>query len=109
MMGYGLDGQGLNPSRAKFVLSSAMSKQALGPIQPPNHWVLGVIFREVNQLRHETDLSPPSSAEVKNDRAISPLPCTSSWHSAYLIKHRDNSILVPLPLTHNARLAVKLF
>jgi hypothetical protein len=32
----------------------------------------------------------PSSAEVKNDRAITPLPHTDSWPSATLIKHRNN-------------------
>jgi hypothetical protein len=30
----------------------------------------------------EADYSPSSSAEVKNGGAISPLPHTSSWHSA---------------------------
>jgi hypothetical protein len=32
----------------------------------------------------------PSSTEFKNDGAISSLPCMSSWHDAYLIKHREN-------------------
>jgi hypothetical protein len=30
----------------------------------------------------ETDHSPPSSAEVKNDGAIPPLPHMPSWHGA---------------------------
>jgi hypothetical protein len=34
--------------------------------------------------------SHPSSAEVKKGGAIPPLPHMSSWHNAYLIKHRDN-------------------
>jgi hypothetical protein len=39
---------------------------------------------------HEADHSPTSSAEVKNGRAIPPLPPVSSWHSAKRIKHSDN-------------------
>jgi hypothetical protein len=38
----------------------------------------------------EAGKSPPFSAEVKNGGAISPLPHLSSWHSACLIKHRNN-------------------
>jgi hypothetical protein len=37
----------------------------------------------------EADHSPSSSAEVKNVEVIPPLPHTSSWHSGFLIKHRD--------------------
>jgi hypothetical protein len=39
---------------------------------------------------HEADHSPPSSVEFKNGGAMPPLPHTSSWHSAWSIKHRDN-------------------
>jgi hypothetical protein len=35
------------------------------------------------------DHSPPSSAEVKKGGTIPPFPHMSSWHSAELIKHRD--------------------
>jgi hypothetical protein len=34
--------------------------------------------------------SLPSSAKVKKSRAIPPPSYMSSWHSAYLIKHREN-------------------
>jgi hypothetical protein len=30
----------------------------------------------------EADNSPPSSAELKNGRAVPPLPHMSSWHTA---------------------------
>jgi hypothetical protein len=35
-------------------------------------------------------LTTPSSAEVKNGGAVSPLLHTSWWRGAELIKHRDN-------------------
>jgi hypothetical protein len=34
----------------------------------------------------EADHSPPPRAEFKNSGAITPIPHTSSWSSAYLIK-----------------------
>jgi 2-oxoglutarate dehydrogenase complex dehydrogenase (E1) component-like enzyme len=43
-------------------------------------------------------LSPLTSAEVKNNGAIVPLPHTSSWHNAYWIKHRTT-----LPFTFNQK------
>jgi hypothetical protein len=49
-----------------------------------------MISSGVNQLGHEADHSPPSSAEIRNGRTIPPVPHVSSWHSASLIKHRDN-------------------
>jgi hypothetical protein len=36
----------------------------------------------IRRQRRETDHSIPSSAEVKNDGAIPPLPLTSSWRDA---------------------------
>jgi hypothetical protein len=39
-------------------------------------------YRGVKRQKGETDHSPPSSAEVKKDRAISTLPHMSSWRSA---------------------------
>jgi hypothetical protein len=37
----------------------------------------------------KTDNTPPPSEEDKNGGAILPLPHTSSWHSADLIRYRD--------------------
>jgi hypothetical protein len=34
--------------------------------------------------------SPPSSAKVKNGGATTSLISRSSWHSAWLVRHRDN-------------------
>jgi hypothetical protein len=44
--------------------------------------------------RREADHSPLNIIDVKKSRAISPLPHTSSWHIAYLIKYRANSIIL---------------
>jgi hypothetical protein len=46
----------------------------------------------------EADHSPPSSIEVKNGGAIPPLPNMSSWNSYYLIKHRENFIIIIIGL-----------
>jgi hypothetical protein len=40
-------------------------------------------FLGIKRPRCETDHSPPSSAEVKNDGATTPLPHTSSCPTAY--------------------------
>jgi hypothetical protein len=42
----------------------------------------------------ETNHSPPTSAEVKNDGVIPPLPLMSSWHNAELSKHRENNLVL---------------
>jgi hypothetical protein len=49
--------------------------------------------RGINRPGREADHLPPSCAEVKNGGAIPPLPHISSWHSAWLIKYRDNFTL----------------
>jgi hypothetical protein len=43
-------------------------------------------------MRHgrEADQSPPFIAEVRTGGAIPPLPNTSSWHGAQLMKYRDS-------------------
>jgi hypothetical protein len=51
---------------------------------------IGALSPGVKRSGHEADNSPPSSAEVKNGGAIPSLPHTSSWHSAYSVKHRHN-------------------
>jgi hypothetical protein len=51
---------------------------ALGPTQPPMQKVLRSFSPGVKWLGRETDHSPPSIAEVKNDVAILPLPRASS-------------------------------
>jgi hypothetical protein len=48
-----------------FLFATA-SRMALGPTQPPIQWVLAALSLGVKWLGHETDHSPPYSAEVKN-------------------------------------------
>jgi hypothetical protein len=62
---------------------------------PASSYTMGTGASSPGVMRHEreADRSPPSSAEVKKGGAISPHPHMPSWHSAYLIKHRDNFIL----------------
>jgi hypothetical protein len=42
---------------------------------------IGDDFPVIKRLEREADHSTPSSAEVKNDGAISSLPHKSLWHS----------------------------
>jgi hypothetical protein len=74
-----------------------MSKPALGPTQPLV-WVLWV-----KQLGHEADYSPPSSADVKNGKAIPPLPILLL---AVMLNQLGIGITVPLPFpsTHSPHL-----
>jgi hypothetical protein len=50
----------------------------------PIQWAPGL-----KRSEHQSDHSPPSSAEFKNGRIIPPLPYTSSWRVAKLIEERD--------------------
>jgi hypothetical protein len=51
-----------------------VSRPALGLIQTPIHWVPEALFPVLKRPERKTYHSPPTSAEVKNDGAISPLP-----------------------------------
>jgi hypothetical protein len=75
-------GHGSIPGGGKIFLIPTVSRSALGPTQPPNQWVLGPLSPGVKWPGHETDHSPPSSAKVKNDGAIPPLPNMLSWCGA---------------------------
>jgi hypothetical protein len=48
-----------------FLLTTAVSKPALGPTQPPIQCVTGSLSQRVKGPRSEADLSPPSSAKIK--------------------------------------------
>jgi hypothetical protein len=61
--------------------SSLLLSSQTGSGFPPR-WEL--FLGGVKQPGHETDYSPPSNAELKNDGAIQPLTLKSSWHCAYL-------------------------
>jgi hypothetical protein len=43
---YGLGGRGSFPSRGRDFLYSTASRSALGPTQPPIHWILGALSRK---------------------------------------------------------------
>jgi hypothetical protein len=69
-----------------------MSRTALGPTQPPIHWVPGALSLGggVKQPGCEADHSPPSSAKVEElVELYLHSPNKPSWHGAQL-KHRDN-------------------
>jgi hypothetical protein len=61
------------------------SRPALGPNQPPIQWVPGDLSLVVKLITN-LQLVPKS----RKRGSIHSLPHTSSWHSAYLVKHRDN-------------------
>jgi hypothetical protein len=64
-------------------------------------WVPWAVSLGVKRQGHKTDHSPKYSGEVKNDGAILPLPHTSSWHGASLIKPRDNFTFIFTLLKRN--------
>jgi hypothetical protein len=66
-----------------------MFRPALGPTQPPLHWVPGALSLGVKRLRREADHSHPSSADVKNAWSYTSIPqyVFMAW---CLVKHRDN-------------------
>jgi hypothetical protein len=66
-------------------------RPALEPIQLPIQRVPEALFSGIKRQGRETDHSPRYEyiAEFKKDGAIPRLPRMSSWHSASLIKYRD--------------------
>jgi hypothetical protein len=64
-------------------------------LRPNQHFIHCILVPSTQRIKRqgrEADHSPPSSVEDKNGRAITPLPHTSSWCGAWLIKHRDNFV-----------------
>jgi hypothetical protein len=90
--GYVLDDRGVRvrvPVGSRILFFSS-SRQALWPTQPPIQWVAGGLSSGVKRPGREAHQSRPTSAEVKiKCGSIHPLPHTSSWLSAYLVKQRD--------------------
>jgi hypothetical protein len=93
--------QGSIPSRGRRFLTFSMARPALGHTQPFVQCVPGSLSLGVKQPGSEADHSPPSSAEDKNGGDIPPLPHMSLWHSAYLIKDRDNFTFYIITLIFN--------
>jgi hypothetical protein len=72
-LGYELDDRGSICINGRDIFSPA-SGQALGPTQPPVHWVPADFFLGVNQPRREADQTPPSSDEVRNSWSYTSTP-----------------------------------
>jgi hypothetical protein len=85
--GYGLGDWrfGVRVSIVLNVLFSTSSKPALGSTQPPTQWV-----PRMKRPGLEGNHSSPSSAVVKKSWTTYPPTHTPSWHSAQLLKHRDD-------------------
>jgi hypothetical protein len=64
----------------EILLLSIASTLAMGPTQPPIQWLPGAVSPGVNRQGREADNSRPSSVEVKNGRAVPPLPHIPSWY-----------------------------
>jgi hypothetical protein len=93
--GYRLEGRVSILNRFKILLFAIGSRPTLDPTQPPIQWVPVSFSPGVKRTGREADNSLLSSPEVKNSGAILPLPHTSSWSSAYLIKYRDKFVFLP--------------
>jgi hypothetical protein len=67
--------RGLIPFRGKkFLLTLKMSRPSPRANKLPVRWVLGAPSPEIKRLGHKADYSPPSSAEVKNERSCTSTP-----------------------------------
>jgi hypothetical protein len=78
--GYGLDGGVVFPAGTRNFSLLHIIQTGSEARQP--QWVPGVVSAEVKRPEREANLSPPSSVEFKNGGAVTPLPHTSSKHSA---------------------------
>jgi hypothetical protein len=87
---YGLDGRGRFPPEVRnfYQFYSIQTCSGAHPASYPMR--TGCFSPKVKQPGREADHQPPSNVEIKNGGAIPPLPNTSSWRGAQLIKHRDN-------------------
>jgi hypothetical protein len=52
-----------------------MSRQVMGPIQPPTQWVPRFVTQGVKRPGREVDHSLPSSADIKNAVATTSHTC----------------------------------
>jgi hypothetical protein len=81
--GLGDQGVGVGvPVRPRRSFTSPFSRPAMGSTQFPIQWVPRRLSPGVKWQGHETDHSPPTSAEVKQKWISTSTPHTSSWPSA---------------------------
>jgi hypothetical protein len=75
-----------------FLFTTAMSRTAQGPTQPPIQWVPGALTPGLKWPGREANHSPASSAEVNESVELYfHSPNTPSWRGAELTKkYRDN-------------------
>jgi hypothetical protein len=89
-IGYRLDGRSSIPGRGNiFSHLHCVQTGSSRLVQ----WEPGAPSPGLKRPGREADHSTPFNVEVKNARAIPPLPHTSSWRGAYLVKHRHNFTL----------------
>jgi hypothetical protein len=74
-MGWTTAETGFNSmQRQEIFLFSIIPRLALGPIQPPDQWVVGIVSPEIKQRVCEVAHSPPPIAKITNGGAIPPFP-----------------------------------
>jgi hypothetical protein len=79
----------LDPSRGWEFFSSPESRLALGPTQPPIHWVSGALSLRIKWTGSEAYHSPPSSAKIKNVWSYISTPQYAIMAWCLVKKHRD--------------------
>jgi hypothetical protein len=87
---YGPDCRGSIPRQGQDYFVHSVRTGSGAPPSLFSNWYRWHFSVGLKRPEHSADLSPPSSAEVKNRGAIPPLPHMCSWLCAELIKHRDN-------------------
>jgi hypothetical protein len=75
--------------------AATLSRDSSADIVTGYGWVPGALSLGPKGPGRETDHSPPSGAEVKNGRAVRPLPNRFSWRSAQFIKQTGNFTFLP--------------
>jgi hypothetical protein len=111
--GYGLEDRetGVRVPVGSRIFSSSrrLDRPALGSIQPPIPWVPGALSPGCNgrgvKLTTHLQLVPRS----RKRGSIHPPPHASSWHSAQLVKHRNNFTFYLRVITGKIYLCVMYF
>jgi hypothetical protein len=89
-----------------FLFTTAVSRTALGPTQPPIQWEPGALSLRTKPGR-EADHSPPSSAEVKGAWSYTSTPQYAFMAWCSVKKHRDNfTFYTTLNISYDVRKGV---